>query len=293
MKGWVSGCSEILGQLLTSLTPLPIQTHVPVMPLYQYSHPRIRSKQHPQNDIVLDQTEVLFYQCLHLLLQFSKDSGRYIEERKLRVVLISPPNSPEHPLHHASNGNGSPNPVSPRPKYEEVPSPKDNPTVLRQESPGFTQESITFAKESPGFTKESSIFAKESPVFFKESPPVSKESRALLGDTPHLAVKDSQVGFVRPENLQFSHVSEDVENLKLKVNILESKLHEAEKMIVRMRDEGTVTIQERDTLQKEMVSLRKKTGGWTQIGFPFLFVVYMALVGMALVGMALGYFMHP
>ncbi|KAF3340923.1 vesicle-associated protein 1-1-like protein [Carex littledalei] len=243
---WVSGCSEILGQLLTSLTPLPIQTH------------------------------------------FSKESGRYIEERKLRVVLISPPNSPEHPLHHASNGNGSPNPVSPRPKYEEVPSPKDNPTVFRQESPGFTQESITFAKESPGYTKESSIFAKESPVFFKESPPVSKESRALLGDTPHLAVKDSQVGFVRPENLQFSHVSEDVENLKLKVNILESKLHEAEKMIVRMRDEGTVTVQERDTLQKEMVSLRKKAGGRTQIGFPFLFVVYMALVGMAL-----GYFMHP
>lgn len=108
------------------------------------------------------------------------------------MVLISPPNSPEHPLHHASNGNRSPNLVSPRPKYDEVPSPKDNPTVLRQESPGFTQEFITFAKESP--------------VFTKESPPVSKESRALLGDT-HLAVKDSQVGFVRPENLHFSHVS--------------------------------------------------------------------------------------
>lgn len=26
-------------------------------------------------------------------------------------------------------------------------------------------------------------------------------------------------------------------------------------MIVRMRDEGTVTVQERDTLQKEMVSI--------------------------------------
>jgi hypothetical protein len=226
---------------------------------------------------------------------FSKESGRYIEESKLRVVLISPPNSPEHPLHHSSNGNESFNPVSSRPKYEEVSSPKDNQTVLRQESPsslkespGFTKESPIFAKESPGFTKESHIFAKESPVFTKESPPFTKESRAFLGDSPHLAVKDSQVGFVRPEKLQFSHVSEDVENLKLKVNILESKLHEAENMIVRMRDEGTATVQERDTLQREMVSLRKKTGGRTKIGFPFLFVIYMALVGMAL-----GYFMHP
>lgn len=31
---------------------------------------------------------------LLLFPQFSKDSGKYIEERKLKVVLISPPSSP-------------------------------------------------------------------------------------------------------------------------------------------------------------------------------------------------------
>lgn len=72
--------------------------------------------------------------------------------------------------------------------------------MLRLESPSAL-------KESPGFTKESPIFAKDSPVFSKDSPAVTKESRTLLGDSPLLAVKDSQVGFVRPENLQFSHVS--------------------------------------------------------------------------------------
>jgi hypothetical protein len=115
------------------------------------------------------------------------------------VVLISPLNSPEHPLHHASNGNGSPNLVSPRPKYEEDPSQKDNQTGLRLES-------SSALKESPGFTKESVIFAKDSHVFSKDSPAFTKESRAFLGDFSQQAGKDSQVGFVRPENLQFSHV---------------------------------------------------------------------------------------
>ncbi|KAJ4767299.1 Vesicle-associated protein 1-1 [Rhynchospora pubera] len=198
---------------------------------------------------------------------FSKGSGRYIEESKLRVVLISPPNFPEHTLHHASNGNGSLNPISPKLGDKEAPSSKDNQTTRRLESPAFT-------KESPIFTKESHVFP--------------KESHALLGDSPHVAVKDSQVGFVRAENLQFFHVSEDVDNLKLKVDTLEMKLQEAGNMIIRLRNESTATVQERDTLQKETVTLRKKTGGRTQVGFPFLFVVCMAFLGMAL-----GYFMHP
>lgn len=36
----------------------------------------------------LDNFKLLFFR------QFSKDSGKYIEEKKLRVVLISPPSSP-------------------------------------------------------------------------------------------------------------------------------------------------------------------------------------------------------
>ncbi|KAJ1686850.1 hypothetical protein LUZ63_018240 [Rhynchospora breviuscula] len=202
---------------------------------------------------------------------FSKESGRYIEESKLRVVLISPPNSPDHSLHHASNDNGSLNPISPKLGDKEAPSSKDNQT---------SRPEYSSTLKSPSFTKESPIFAKESPAF-------SKESHALLGDSPHVAVKDSQVGFVRAENLQFSHVSEDVD-MKLKVNALETKLQEAEKMIVWLKGESTATVQERDTLQKEMVTLRKKTGGRTHVGFPFLFVVYITLVGMAL-----GYMLHP
>lgn len=31
---------------------------------------------------------------MFILLQFAKDSEKYIEEKKLRVVLISPPSSP-------------------------------------------------------------------------------------------------------------------------------------------------------------------------------------------------------
>ncbi|KAJ3676191.1 hypothetical protein LUZ60_003603 [Juncus effusus] len=266
---------------------------------------------------------------------FAKDSGRYIEESKLRVVLISPPNSPEH--YTANHHDGSVINPNPKPVYlpdeeeleqeqedQERPSLKESffkneyssssprkessPVLFKKEysSSSPLQESSPFKKEYSGSSplKESTpvLFKKEYsnqspireslPVLFKKeysnSSPVKESSVALVGESQNqnqaspVVVRESPI-----ENLQFSHVTEDVENLKSKVNNLESKLEEAEKMIVRLRDESKSTVQERDTLQNEMVFLRKKTGSKNQVGFPFLFVVYMVLVGMAF-----GYFLH-
>lgn len=76
-------------------------------------------------------------------------------------------------------------------------------------------------------------------------------------------------------------MTEDVQNLKSKLNNLESKLEGAEKMIIKLREESRTTTQERDRLQQEMVFLKKGTPK-SQLGFPLLFVVYVALLGTSL-----------
>jgi hypothetical protein len=59
-------------------------------------------------------------------------------------------------------------------------------------------------------------------------------------------------------------------------------LEEAEKMIIKLREESRTTTQERDKLQQEMMFLRKKGTPRNQVGFPLLFVVYVALLGTSL-----------
>ncbi|OAY82068.1 Vesicle-associated protein 1-3 [Ananas comosus] len=77
-------------------------------------------------------------------------------------------------------------------------------------------------------------------------------------------------------------VTEDVQNMKAKLNNLESKLDEAEQMIFRLREENKSTIQERDKLQRDMVFLKRKCAARAQVGFPLSFAIFMALVGLTL-----------
>ncbi|KAG1338601.1 putative Vesicle-associated protein 1-2 [Cocos nucifera] len=149
---------------------------------------------------------------------FSKENGRYIEENKLRVVLVSPPHSP----------------------------------VLEPINGALKQEPVY---EAPNL--------KETPVS-----------------------NDPEVNEVK--SLPIFHVSKEVEDLKLKLNDLEVKLNEAESTVTRLKEENGVAIQERDKLQQEIVLLRRKCTSRVQVGFPFLFVVFMTIVGVAL-----GYLLHP
>nr|CAD1828409.1 unnamed protein product [Ananas comosus var. bracteatus] len=135
---------------------------------------------------------------------FSKETGRYIEESKLRVVLLSPPHSPVlQPINGALNQE---------PAFE-VPVLKETPVV--KETPAIeTQETQT----------------RETPIIPEEIPTVFKTKFCSLS---------------KVENFYLSHVTEDVQNMKAKLNNLESKLDEAEQMIFRLREENKSTIQER------------------------------------------------
>ncbi|KAL5220084.1 hypothetical protein ABZP36_024797 [Zizania latifolia] len=287
---------------------------------------------------------------------FSKETGRYIEESKLRVVLVSA----SHPLVEQFNGipntqaavevpslkempnvqnevsvtaevhppleeapvvvPAPPSPVKETPILREVPAPvfpvKETPILREVPAPASPVRETPILREVPAPAspvKATPILIevptplKETPVILTESPPLLRATPAItieslppfkqnfvalkespLEETlPKAAVMLSEQGTVNVQNRQLCHITEDVQNLKSKLNNLEQKLEEAEKMITKLRQESRTTTQERDMLQKEMVFLQKKGTPRNQVGFPLLFVVYIALLGTFL-----GYFLR-
>jgi len=265
---------------------------------------------------------------------FSKETGRYIEESKLRVVLVSAYQSleeqPTNGIHDTEPAvgipvqkempnienqvpdvsievpaplaqapaivTGIPSPVEETPGLREIPVPLNEAPAVLAESPSAQKDpsaitvehaSTVTIEHAPAISIESPPSKQSVPVF-KESPPlkqsvaVFKESPPLEETTPKEAVMLSDRGLFNVQNHQLSHVTEDVQNMKSKLNNLELKLEEAEKMIIRLREESRSTTQERDKLQQEMVFLRKKGTPRSQVGFPLLFVVYVALLGTSL-----------
>lgn len=179
---------------------------------------------------------------------FSKESGSFIEECKLRVILVSPPHSP---VLQPFNG------------------------TLKQEaadeSPRLKPASVL--KESP-IVKESSTFKDE---YFDDKnfdPSHAIEVEDLKSKITILESKLSE--------------AENVEDLKSKINTLHSKLIEADKMITILKEEKAGRIHEEDMSQQEIILLRRKAASKVQVGFPTFFVVFIWIVGIAI-----GYLLRP
>uniref|UniRef100_A0A0A8XV36 MSP domain-containing protein n=1 Tax=Arundo donax TaxID=35708 RepID=A0A0A8XV36_ARUDO len=275
---------------------------------------------------------------ISFLLFFSKETGRHIEESKLRVALVTASDPlEEQPLNGVHNSEPAvevpilkempnienevpaimkeipppleqtpaivteiPSPVKETPGLRQVPVPVNETPGLREvpvpanENPGPGEvpvplhEAPAVLTESPSPQKDApAIKIEHAPAFTIESLPLkqnttaAKESPHPVETPPKEATMLSDQGLFNVQNHQLSHVTEDVQNLKSKLNNLESKLEEAEKMIIKLREESRTTTQERDKLQQEMVFLRKK-GTPRNVGFPLPFVVYVALLGTSL-----------
>ncbi|CAM0955839.1 unnamed protein product [Alopecurus aequalis] len=95
--------------------------------------------------------------------------------------------------------------------------------------------------------------------------PVAKETLNIVNEVPNV---------------------EDVENMKSELTNLEVKLKQAEILIIKLREEARTSIQERDKLRHEVL-FRRKGGPRSQVGFPLLFVAYIAILGVSL-----GYLLH-
>ncbi|KAG0500300.1 hypothetical protein HPP92_000372 [Vanilla planifolia] len=207
---------------------------------------------------------------------FSKEGGRYIEECKLRVILVSPPHSP---VLQPFNGALKQEPVIEAPILKQFSMPKEVP--VSQEVPLFKGAFMSDKQFNPSHAMD---------VEDLKSKANEEEliSRAGQIDNRVSEAKDIEDQSKR-SNLEFG-VSEtkDVEDLKSKINSLESKLSEADKMITLLKEEKTVSMQERERFQQEIILLRRRAAAKAQAGFPPYFVVFIWVLGMAL-----GYLWRP
>ncbi|KAE9453216.1 hypothetical protein C3L33_14887, partial [Rhododendron williamsianum] len=213
---------------------------------------------------------------------FAKDNGKHIEDSKLRVVLISPPQSP---VLQQSNG------------------------VMKQELPYETSGQMdklwTGVENLPPPMDVDDV----------KSAPVMEEQRLLKDVVDFSPSKGAEPRQVKDMEGTALKLGKDIEELKSKlsevslsfmtVSFLMISFRDSRRIemgngfydntpygilqagftIKRLTEERNTDIQEKKTLKKELVSLLRKNfvgGRPVQIGFPLLFVCMVALVGLAL-----------
>ena len=177
--------------------------------------------------------------------QFSKETGRYIEESKLRVVLVSASHSLEE---EAINGVHDTEPAAEVPVLKEMSNIENEVPVVAKEvrppleqTPAIATEIPSPVKETPGL-REIPVPINEVPAALTESPSNQKDSSAIaiehastvtiehasaitiespplkqstavfkesppLEKTPKEAVMLSDRGLFNVQNHQLSHVS--------------------------------------------------------------------------------------
>ncbi|CAN6328489.1 unnamed protein product [Urochloa humidicola] len=251
---------------------------------------------------------------------FSKETDRYVEEKKLKVVLVSMTQPQVEPsingvlhaketvgvpvakemldnvneapsvaneVHHPLKASFLPLRGGPPATLIETSSVKECPPVLQDLIPP-NQTSFTLSESAPSLQEISSISV-ESQFASTETNADLKSPLFVYTPVPSEVPSLSDIESTNTDNLHIPQVTEDVHTLQMKLNKLEVKLEEAETLIVKLGEETRINIQERDKLRKEMVFL-KRTGAaqvHSSTGFPLLFVVYMVFVGMTL-----GYLLH-
>ncbi|KAK7292320.1 hypothetical protein RIF29_08098 [Crotalaria pallida] len=193
---------------------------------------------------------------------FAKDSGKYIEEKKLKVVLISPHSPPSSPVLLPVNGD--------------VKQDSSNETHVQKDSVSAGVENIP----PPPHRVSEEVKGLETTWDMKQGG----------ADEDIVARHAENVSDMKPakDAVQLT-LAKDFEELKSRLSIMDSKLREAEVTIMKLSEERRANTQEKDFLKKELEVLkRKKDAKRVQAGFPLLFVCMVALVSVVA-----GYCIHP
>ncbi|XP_021808619.1 vesicle-associated protein 2-2-like [Prunus avium] len=199
---------------------------------------------------------------------FSKDSGKYIEEKKLRVVLISPPSSP---VFVPINGESKQDPCYENSvKKDRVLSGVENippPHGVAEDVEGF--ETYKDMDESRAVKDVEELKPAKDVVELKPANVVEELKPAKDGVALNL--------------------TKDFEELKLKLNTVDSKLKEADLTIMKLTEERSMTTREKNMLKHELELLRRKNNvKRIMVGFPLFYVCMVALISLAI-----GYYIHP
>lgn len=236
---------------------------------------------------------------------FNKDNGKYIEECKLKVVLVSPAQSPVlQPANGISKQGAS---IETSMQQEKIPSGVENlppaQTVVKNnndikfeeetEDPRLDKivdiKNLNFAKNTNTNIDEidetmSQVVDNKKGSDFdaeEEEPRLAKTAEEFKLNSPKN--KESNTNeVVKSRNLNMEtklSLSKDVEELKSKINSLNSHLIEAESIIAKLKEEKRSTIKDVELLKQELALLRTKgVGKRAQVGFPPLFLCMVALI---------------
>ncbi|KAK9691816.1 hypothetical protein RND81_09G222000 [Saponaria officinalis] len=208
---------------------------------------------------------------------FSRENGRYIEERKLRVILTTPPPPRAHEL---SPINGTEKQAGDHVELktvssEELKSAKDSEVAPISNVKLEPTKNVRFEASN---TDDPNALKKVESELVKDIEPTKRK-------ITEVKVAESRVPVGEEEQRLFK----EVEEMKFKLHELESKLNKTEATISKVTEERRLAVQDRESLQQEMVILRKrKVERRVQDGFPLLFVCMVALISLVV-----GYGFHP
>uniref|UniRef100_A0A5B7BV01 Putative vesicle-associated protein 2-2-like n=1 Tax=Davidia involucrata TaxID=16924 RepID=A0A5B7BV01_DAVIN len=212
---------------------------------------------------------------------FAKDSDKYIEESKIRVVLLSPPHSPVLlPINGVLKQEISHETSIQKDKLlsgvENLPPPDTVAKAVENVKNAKDMEELRPAKDLGN-------------VEYRLAKVVEELELQAVKDVEMSPAKDVGPRPVKDLEGTKSKLTKEIEELKSKLNILNSKLFEAELTITKLKEEKSTTIQEKGTLKKELAILKRESGvKRVRMGFPFLFVCMVALISLTV-----GYLLHP
>lgn len=277
---------------------------------------------------------------------FAKDDGRYIQENKLTVILVSPPNSPVLSPINGTLKQVSANETSTRKdqflrKIESFTPPhtviddvkwskKENSEELKPAKdvgyrpmkvvePPVTDAEYTTMKDVECKTMKDVEEEPTNDVVYKtmkdmEAPTKDagyikrKDVEAPTKDAGYIKRKDVEeptkeagyikrkdveeptkdAGYIKMKDVEELKLVKDIEDMKSKLNELDSKLSEAEVTISKLTEDRRWTAQQTEGLRQELVLLRNnKDARKVHVGFPFLFVCMVAIISVLV-----GYLLH-
>lgn len=201
---------------------------------------------------------------------FAKGSGRHIEERKMRVILVPAAQSPVRaPVNGVTNQDAS----NDTPEKEKVLS-------------GFEKHHSS-DKESEG---SKIAVPTEALRVSSDADTTVTESTQELTTTKSTDTKESKtVEEIRYPNHWMEELKKQAEDLKSKIDFLGSKLAEAEQTVAMLTEERSKVMHEKELTKRELVLMKRRVGARTvHVGFPLLYICMVALICLTV-----GYMMQP
>ncbi|XP_022979852.1 vesicle-associated protein 2-2-like isoform X1 [Cucurbita maxima] len=234
---------------------------------------------------------------------FARDSGMHIEEKKLKVFLVSATPPPVLlPINGELKLDSNHETSMPRDRMqtgvENIPPPKvakdsngldtlqhidelrsvDTPVVL---SPPYK---VAEGVEKIDTSKDSDENRAAEDAATRRNEDMVAEPIGNIETTPDEDIKESKPANGLPE----LNLTKDFEELKSKLTLMDAELEEAEATIMRLKQERTVTTREREMLKRDLETWRRTWQRSIKVGFPLIYVVMAASISLLI-----GYFIHP